>query len=452
MLGIELIVILVMVGINAVFAGYEIALASVNVGRLQLLVRENRRGARAALSMKQSMEASLAAVQVGITLVGAIAAATGGAGAEEVLAPWLREQAGLSSAMASVAAITVVVVPLTFVTIMCGELLPKVFAIRNKELVCLRLSPAMYWFTVSVWPAVWLFETSVRAIMRWTERVWKRSEEGGKKGEAIELQEIRADAALARASRLIGEREESIIVGAAGLPSRPVRQIMLPAQGISMLNVGASLGDSLIAAHLDMHTRFPLAERVGDPQSIVGYVNFKDLVVLLRLSSPFEASLRSIMRPIPRLDEGLAIANCLERMIREHTHIAIVQDATGQIVGMITLEDILEELVGEIQDEYDRLPVHLVPSGPAWVAGGGITLGRLKEVTEIDLSLDLPSSPARNLSDWVAGHLGRPATGGEVLERNGVRVVVRKVRRQQAMEVQVGRLDAGAGPVRPEPR
>ena len=150
-----------------------------------------------------------------------------------------------------------------------------------------------------------------------------------------------------------------------------------------------------MTAHLEMHTRFPVAERPGDPESILGYVNFKDLVALMRLSQPHEASLRAILRPLPSLSADLMLTACLERLIREHTHIALVRDAGGKVVGMITLEDILEELVGDIQDEYDRLPVHAVPSGWAWVVGGGFSLPRLKELTGIDLAADPPAATAR---------------------------------------------------------
>ena len=108
---------------------------------------------------------------------------------------------------------------------------------------------------------------------------------------------------------------------------------------------------------------------------------------------------------------------------------------------MITLEDILEEFIGDIQDEYDRLPVHAVPSGWAWVVGGGLSLARLKELSGIDLVCDPPQTQPenglRNVSDWVIGHLQQPLHGGEVVERPGVRVVVRKVRRQKVLEAQI---------------
>jgi putative hemolysin len=433
-----LLVILGMVLVNGIFAAYEIALTSISFARIQVLAREKRRGAAAALYMKQNMEASLATVQLGVTLAGFIAAATGEAGAGDTIVLWLQESLGFSAGFAHLTAIVVVVVPLTFLSVILGELIPKVFAIRNKEAVCLRFSPAMLWIAASVRPAVWMLEGSVMWIMRWGERRWK-GRRTDKKHEAAELLELRAHAAQARALRLIGEKEEGIILGAARLSSRPVREIMLPAEYISMLNVTDSLADSLVAAHLDMHTRFPIAERPGDPQSIIGYVNFKDIVVSMRLSLPERPSLRSVLRAMPNIGAEAPITACLETLIREHTHIALVRDKTSRIVGLIALEDIVEELIGDIQDEYDRLPTHVALSGYAWVVGGGINLGRLKDLTGIDLTADLPAPNARNLNDWVTGHLGQPVRGGEILQRGPIRIIVRKVRRQKVLEAQVGR-------------
>jgi len=437
----ELLVILAMIGFNSLFAAYEIALASVSIARLQVLARENHRGAKAALYMKENFEASLATVQLGITVLGAIAAATGGAGAEENLTPFFRQWLGASQGFSEFLAIMVIVVPLTMLTLFFGELAPKIFAIRNKELVCLRLSRGMKWFTFSVWPAVWLLEAAVMAIMNLSERRRKSGSLDVHRSESAEFQSLRASAALARASRLIGERQEKIILHTAHLSGRPVREIMLPAEYISMLDINCTLEESMITAHLDMHTRFPVAQRPGDPQSIIGYINLKDLLALMRLTRGEEPTLRSILRPFPRLSDSTPITASLERMIREHTHIALVVDARDKVVGMITLEDILEEFIGEIEDEYDRLPAHVTPSGRAWVVGGGISLQRVKESTGMDLSADPPPNGAATLSTWFSGHTGRPIRGGDELTRNGIRVVVRKIRRQKVLEAQVGRVE-----------
>ena len=425
----EILVVALMVFVNAIFAAYEIALASVSVSRLQLLQNQNHRGASAALFMKQEIEKSLAVVQLGITLVGLVAGAAGGASATDDIAPRL-QNFGLSPATANVLAIIVIVLPLTGITIVGGELLPKLFALRNKEWVCLRLSPMMKMFAGSVWPIVWALEASASGLMNLIEKLWTPQPHADARAESIELLELRAIANLARSSRLIGAREENIILGAARLASRPLKEIVLAAEHIRMLNADASLMDSLVAAHLDMHTRFPVAERPGDPQSIIGYVTFKDIVAILKLS-PDVPSLRAILRQIPSLKEDLPIAEAMERLLREHTHIAIVRDDAEVVKGMITLEDIVEEMIGDIQDEHDLLPNHCVSSGDGWVVGGGISLPRLKEITGLDLTT---SDTAHNLSGWMIDRIGKPPEGGEVVAGNGVIGLVRKVRRQRVLE------------------
>lgn len=440
----EVAVVVAMVAINSIFAAFEIALASVSLPRLKTLAREKRRGAGAALRMKQDIEGSLAVVQLGITLVGAIAAATGGASAEEQIAPWLLE-AGMAPALIEPLAIVLVVLPLTALTIVFGELLPKLFALRNAEWVCLRMSTPMSWLSKSVWPAVWVLESSASGLMNLTERMWKpRVSEDGRT-EAAELQELKAVAQLARTARLIGRREENIILNAARLSSRTVREILLPAEHISMLDADASIATCLIAAHLDMHTRFPVTEKHGDPQGIIGYVNFKDIIAPLR-DGAAEPKLRSIMRNVMFLPDDAAISSALESLMRARSHIAIIRERQGKVLGLITLEDIIEEMVGDIQDEYDLLPVHVVPTSGGWIVGGGVALDRLHELTGVDLSLDQPpSGPARHLSAWAIGHLGHPSTGGETLMRHGVRVALRKLRRQQVLEAHVSRIAAPSG-------
>ena len=430
--GLQLLIVVLMVFVNSIFAGYEIALASVSVSRLQFLASQHRLGAAAALYMKQEIEKSLAVVQLGITLVGLIAGATGGASATEDIAPYL-QRLGLSITAANVLAITMVVLPLTAATIVIGELVPKLFALRNKEWVCLRLSPLMKWFALSVWPIVWVLETSASGLMDLSERLWRPKPHADARTETAELQELRAIASLARTSRLIGAREENIILGAARLASRKLKEIILPVEHIRMLVADDSLADSMNAADLDMHTRFPVAERQNDPQSVVGYVTFKDIISMTKLS-PDLPSLRGILRQIPSLDENLPISEAMEKLLREHTHIALVRDTNLKITGMITLEDIVEELIGDIQDEYDLLPSHVLRTGQGWIVGGGITLKRLLELTGIELD---SGTQSHNLSGWMIDQIGRTPRGGDVVSHGPFQVIVRKVRRQRVLEAKL---------------
>ncbi|MFZ4081589.1 MAG: hemolysin family protein [Pirellula sp.] len=434
MAGLEWIVVGLMVLVNALFAAYEIALASITKARLQALKDQARFGAAAAVVMKERIEKSLAVVQLGITIVGLIAGATSGVTASESLSPILQEL-GWSERLADAIAIALIVAPLTIATIVIGELVPKLFALRNKEWVCLSLSPWMRWFSILAWPLVWLLEASASGVMDLTERMWRPKSSHDSRTEAIELQELRAIASLARTSSLIGSREENIILGAARLASRTLQEITLPASQIHALALDSSLGECLIAAHMDMHTRFPVARIKSDPQTIVGYVTFKDIVSVMRIN-PSEPTIAGILRSIPKLDQSLQISVALERLLREHTHIALVTDSLGNVTGMVTLEDIVEELLGDIQDEYDMLPIHAVRAGHGWLVGGGISLARLRELTGVELD-GADSFP--NLNAWVADRLGHLPLGGDTIDLPGIRVLVRKVRRQRVLEALVSR-------------
>ncbi|HWL11063.1 MAG TPA: hemolysin family protein [Planctomicrobium sp.] len=436
MWGIELGVMLVMILLNAGLAAFEIALASITMARLQALATEGLRGSKAALSMKQSMEGSLAVVQLGITLVGAIAAATAGAGATEGISPFLKESLHFSNALAQFISVVLVVIPLTVATIIFGELIPKVFALRNPEKVLLRLSPLMQWFSYCVWPIVWMLETSVQKLLALIERMRSNFSTPGEEEESREMQELRASAAIARTSRLIDKRQEQIILGAAELSQRPVREIMLPAEFISLLNTDSSAGDALIAAHMDMHTRFPVTEHPNDPQGIVGYVMFKDIVAHMRFS-PSDPSIRSIVRQIGSYDASTPITRVLERLIREHSHIALVHDSDKQIVGMVTMEDLLEELVGDIEDEYDRLPSQIVATGKGWIVGGGANLKAVKTQTGVDLTDPTVAIDRETLSQWITNELDCPVKGSEVIDTPQAHILVRKSRRHKVMEAYI---------------
>lgn len=436
-------IIVAMIGCNALFAAYEIALASASLGRLKALADAHRGGARAALAMKQNMEGSLAALQLGITLVGAIAAATGGAEADEFIVPYFVDAWGLSARTSHVLSLALVVVPLSAVTIVAGELIPKVFALKHKEWVCLKLSPPMRALAMIVYPAVWVLEGSVRTLLSWSERRWTPTVDGHK-AEVTEMQELRAVVALARTSRLIGGQEEKIILGAARLSSRSIAEIMIPLADIVTLDLPMSMSESLVLAHTDMHTRFPVCAKPGERQTICGYVNFKDIVSELRLV-PDQPSLRGIMRSMPDLSDELSIAASLQRMTREHVHIALVRNRRGEIVGMVTMEDILEELVGDIEDEYDRVPGHVAEVGVGWVMGGGITLDRLEQITGVKLDRNRLPGGCRTLHDWISAHMDRPPRGGDIVRAQGLRVLVRKLRRQRVLEAQVSRDDVSAG-------
>jgi putative hemolysin len=240
------------------------------------------------------------------------------------------------------------------------------------------------------------------------------------------MQDLHGAATMARITRLIGQREEGIIVSASRLASTPLRKVMLPAEYMDMLIADLSLAQALVAAHQGMHTRYPVTEEQGNPQRIIGYVNFKDIVATLR-TSPGDPSFRNLIRHIDRFDADASVADCMEHLMRERNHIGLVREDDGTVVGMVTLEDILEELVGEIHDEMDRMPTYLNSVGKGWIAGGFVSLKRLRERTGIVLAT-IGEKPIYTLSDWIVERLARPPKGGDTVNSDTCRIVVRKTR------------------------
>lgn len=431
----ELIIIFFMILFNAIFAAYEMALASISRSRLTYLVYLKRRGAEDALHMKDQMEASLAVVQVGITLVGAVAAATGGAGVIDSFKPILMAQFGMSDAFAEILSLTALIIPLSVMTIIFAELIPKTYALRNKEEVCLALSRTMRMFASLAYPVVLILERTVKAVMRFLT-----SRDVSKKSlpEMASLHELTAALSLARTARLIGPQQERIVLSAAQLSHRPIKEIMLPKADISMIPLNSTLTDALIKAHLDMHTRFPVCEADGNPQTIVGYINFKDIIATLKMN-PSDPGLKGIVRPIKKVEEDMLISKVLEEMIRDRLHIVLVANARGEVTGMVTLEDIIEELIGDIEDEFDRLPGYIHPYGENWIMGGAVTMLNVART----VGIDWPASPETNdlkLADWCQKHLPGALQGGETIKADGLSVMVRKLRRKKVSEAVVGKI------------
>ncbi len=431
--GYEIVIILTMLVFNAVFAAYEMALASVSRVRLAVLINEKKHGAVDAAFMKDRMEASLAVVQLGITLFGAIAAATGGAGVTHSFSPYLMDRYGFSIGLAQFLSLVALIIPLSCFSIIFGELVPKIFAINNKEWVCLKLSPWMKMIASLTFPIVLFFEKSLKLITKIGKKHWQPKTIVD---ENQSLHELKAAANLAKASRLIGTREEKIVLSAAQLSVRPVKHIMLSVQDISMLPISATLSEALIRAHMDMHTRFPVSLEEGNPQTISGYINFKDIVVALKLN-PNDPSIKGIARPIKTVNQNTPIAQALEQMMQEKLHIALVVDDDNKNVGMITLEDIIEELVGEIEDEFDSLPVYMHPYGESFIVGGGVLMNTIFQAGGVSLPNHTKETSPQTLAQWCSQKSTSTLVGGQIVEDDFLKVLVRKLRRNKISEAVV---------------
>ena len=430
---ITLLVILLMLGFNALLAAYEMALASISRTRLSLLVQGKQPGAEAALYMKDHMEGSLAVVQIGITLAGAVAAAFGGSDAGSRFAPWLCEHLYLSRHVANALAMVCVVLPLSFITIVFAELTPKTFAIKNKELVVLKLSSAMRVLYAVLAPIVKIMETIVRTLTQKTTRT-----PDPKEIQRTAMEDLRTAAAIASSSRLFGKTEEKMVLTSAQFCVRKIREIQVPLEQVYTLNADDSIADTFVKAHLDMHTRFPVRGNPEDPQDIIGYLNFKDIFLSTKVAQGAPTSARNIVRPILRLEADTIISAALEKMMKNKQHICLVTEEKT-VTGILTLEDIFEEMVGEIEDEYDFFPAYIRPFGQALAASAPAKMVDIFE--RLDLPVPADVTPTTTVEQWVSQKLGHEPTKNEKIRASGILLETRKFRRHKMMEVLISKAD-----------
>ena len=213
------------------------------------------------------------------------------------------------------------------------------------------------------------------------------------------------------------------------LSQKSAKNLMIPVDQITFLSISQTLGEAIITAHLDPHTRFPVIEG-NDRNKVLGYVNFKELVYRMR-TNPADPTLGGIIRQLRFVNEDTSCQQLLKVFVDEHEHMALVQNASKITIGLITLEDIVEELVGEIEDEFDKLPkmVHTLSQG-VWMVGGGVSMCSLSEKLGIpDLSCDI------NLSDWIIKEIGHMPAIDERVKAARHEFNVRRIRRGKVFEV-----------------
>lgn len=247
--------------------------------------------------------------------------------------------------------------------------------------------------------------------------------------QAATLDEIVALAGHAQLDNQISTKQADIITGVTLLTRKTAKDLMIPVEQITFLSASHTLTDAIITAHLDPHTRFPVMEG-SDRNKILGYVNFKELVYRMR-TNPADPTLKGIIRQLRFVREDTPCQQLMKAFVDEHEHIAMVQNATGQTVGLITLEDIVEELVGKLGDEFDTLPKMMHPlSKGVWIVGGGVGMHTLAD------KLNTPAIAADgNVSEWMLQRLGQSPAIDNRIRTDGLEFNIRRLRRGKIFEV-----------------
>ncbi|MCU0722754.1 MAG: hemolysin family protein [Planctomycetes bacterium] len=317
----------------------------------------------------------------------------------------------------------------TFAMLQYTEILPKTLGVRLNQ-------------KLAVWIATPL-AVSMRVLTPLTRAIHflnRPFEFGIHRAGPSTLDEIRALASMARVSEQIGSHQERIIVGASRLSHLEARQVMIPADQASFLSGALTVSEALKAALNDLHTRYPVCEG-GDRDRVAGYVNFKELALHAQGASGADL-LRNYMRPVHFAAPESRASDLLRVFVEQYVHLAIVHDAQGKVLGLVTLEDLVEELVGELEDEFDRLPRHLhALACGQWMAGGGAALPEL----EGTLSARFPGASG-NLGAWLEARLGRAVKVGDVVRESGLDFAVRRTRRGRPFEIAISKAAAECPP------
>ncbi len=341
----ELLVIIICLLLNAVLAGAEIAFVAVNRPLLRQLVRQGDKNAKLLLQLRENPERTLSVVQVGITFVGALAGAVGGAGAEELLSPILKNTFAVGEAAAETIAIGLVVVPLTYFTVVVGELVPKSFALKNTLRFALGAAPWLSLIDRIFGPIVTMFEWSTKQMLTLLNLIRLPKCAGGAAPESSQPLQIGDDVDQSIMLESLSSQHRQYVVNLVNLERKRLKDILLPWKHVTHVQLAQPVDEVRRIILASGHTRVPVFEET----EVVGILNTKEFMALREAGGE---NWSSLVRPVVKLQADAPLLTGLRLLQERRTLMAVVYE-NRTLLGIVTLEDILEEIVGEIYDEDD---------------------------------------------------------------------------------------------------
>jgi len=406
---IEVFFLALLIIVNAFFAAAEIAIVSASDFKIRALAEKGDRRARTVQEVIADSSRFLATIQVGVTLAGFFASANAAVKLGEpfarLLSPWIGQE------FAHNVSFFLITVFISFFTLLFGELIPKQVALHYAEEYALFCIYPIVWFSRLSSPIIRFLSAATQFFVRLTGT---QVEDRGNGGASID--EIKAMVDAARTGGTVGEQERRIIHGAVELQHIPARALMVPRVQIQAIRADTTLEQAYQIVSENAHTRLPVYDE--DLDNIVGILHVKDLIrpmVEIRDRPP---TIRELMRPVRYVSENHLANDLLRDMQKNRLHMVIVQDEFGGTAGLVTLEDVLEEIVGEIRDEYDaeeekefrRINEHC-----------GIFKIRASIATvNNELNMQLPRDEVATLAGLFLEELQRPPTAGDRLEIDDV--------------------------------
>lgn len=432
----EAAVIVMLILANGFFSAAEMATVSLRMSRVTQLIKEGRRGAARVAAMKEDPAHFLATVQVGVTVVGSMASVLGGAAAVDVLEPILQASSlPYVGEWAGAIALSVTVIVISYLTLVMGELLPKSFALRHSESVACISAPLVHRIAQVSKPLVLALTWSTDGFMRIL----------GLSGHATDAlvseEEIKHIVHEGANQGIFDEAERELIHSVFEFTDTSVREVMVPRTDIHGIELGIDPREALTQMLAIGFSRAPVYE--GDLDRIVGIVHIKELLRCVHQEN--KATLQSVLHPALFVPDSMQISDLLRELQTRRTHMAIVLNEYGTVIGLATIEDLLEEIVGEIRDEFDideEAPVQELTDGSLLVEGS-VPLADLHEKYGLPLE---ETDRYRTLGGFVLARLKRMPKGGEAITVAGHKMTIVTIDGRRLRKVRIERPHAAERP------
>ncbi len=405
----EILIVALLTLVNGVLAMSEMALVSSRTGRLKVLSEQGNRGATIALRLAEEPGQFLSTVQIGITLVGVLSGAFSGATLGARLAGWLAQQ-GLSDNLANTLGVGSVVVMITYLSLIVGELVPKQIALRNPEIVAAKIGAPMLLLSKVAAPLVWLLDNSGRLLLA---LLGQRGVSAG----TVTDEEIKSLLAEAQSAGVIETEESAMISGVMRLADRTARALMTPRRDVELVNIDDTADQVREKIRNASHSRLPV--RSGDSDEIVGVLFTRRVYDSIVLDADFDV--RSLMSEVPIVSDLASAVDVIQAIRKTPVHMVLVYDEYGHFEGIISSGDILEAITGAFHEDDNEEPSLVQREDGSFLVAGW---------TPIDEFVDRIRIPVEDDPDYttVAGYviakLRRIPDLGESFEANGWRFEV----------------------------
>src|SRR5450755_2463469 len=426
----DVLVVLALVVIEAVFVATEISLVSLRDSQVRGLASKGRRGAAVA-RLTADPNRFLAGVQIGVTLTSLLSSAYGAVTLSAAAGREL-EHLGLSHRSAVVFGFLIVTLGISFVTLVLGELAPKRLALQNAERAAQLAAPTLDRFASLMRPVIWLLSLSTNVVVRLL------GADPDARRASISEEELRG---LVATHESLGGDERRLIDEVFTAGDRRLREVLVPRTEVEFLDATTTVAQALKLVASGPHSRYPVVR--GSHDDVVGFVHIRDLVTARAEVDPRTVRVSDLVRPIKMLPDGKNVLAALSEMRRERQHLAIVVDEYGGTAGIVTLEDLVEEVVGDIRDEYD-----LDSDGPHRLRGGDVVVDGLLNTDDFaeQTGLNLPEGPYETLAGFLMAELGHLPTLAEVVDIDGRRLEVSELDGRRVARVRVSAPRLGMGP------